>query len=462
MHLKSLSKGALLAATVTSASLAMAEGDDASSKIAELEKRLADLEIKAATPTTSTKANPIQFNGFYSVGLSQIDGDDTKGVQYETGQTDELEIYPNTLVGLQLNAKLYDGGQFVTQLVSLGYEDGKDRFEPQVDWLYYEHSTAYGLSAQLGRIRFPLLMESGNYHAGYSYPWVSAPTGLYNALPLTNLDGGSLAYKASAGDWYFDTQVFGGKGEISWSEGDANLKNVIGLAFTTGNDELTLRLAAMQADQAWDATNSLQTAGFGNAVAATGDTTTLRYNFGDEMTYYTASVKYDNGGIYVSAEALAVEADEGYLPEDNSYNVTLGYHFGEFMPFIGYSYTEVKNGDELADNIDSLYADPVVIPGQTIPLPPPAPPVQVPSVNIGDFATRVLNEQERGITLGLRWDFMPKTALKVQVQYLDDFNGTIGNFSNGTAGVTASDPNAEGVLPFEDVYIWDIAIQGVF
>ena len=417
---------------------------------AELDALKAQVEKLASQQSTMNEKSidledSIEFNGFYSVGISKMN---REGYTYETGQENDTDTLPNTLVGLQMTANLYDGGSFVTQMIAKGYREGQDAFEPEVEWLYWKHDLGAGFTATAGRIRFPLFMESGNYDVGYSYPWVTPPTDVYGVLELTNIDGAALNYTTNVGDWGMGAQVIWGNADLNLPQGDAALKDVYGLVLTTETDDLSFRLAYMNGQQTWDSTLDL---GFFSGP--------VLLQFEDDLEYLVESVKYDNGTIYFSAEAIQVSADQGVLPEDNSWNTTLGWRFGAFMPYIGYSQTSTDNGDELAANINAQMTANGLNPDHIVAAIPGTPPIPVATTTSGDIAQAVFNEEQTTVTLGLRWDFAPKTAIKFQVQSLNGFDGTIGNFTDSAAGDARPD---QDILDFDDALIYDIAIQGVF
>ena len=372
-----------------------------------------------------------------SIGISQLSESDLD-FSYNTGQESDLSFLATTYAGLQMNADLYEGGQFVYQVIAEGANEHSDAFELRTEWLYLKQDLGAGYNMQVGRIRFPAFMDSENYYVGTTYPWVTPPTEIYEVLPITNIDGISFNHSILLGDWMLDTKfLLWGESSQGSEEYRLVLNDVSGLSFNLASDNLSLRLAYMVAEEEIqiDFPQDPNSPILEDLVA----------NFGDDLAYTIASVKYDNSQLYASIEAVSIDADKGVLDENRNWNITTGWYFGPVLAYIGYSETKVTNEDTMAEaitdslsgaQISYLYQHPVYGPVPT-------------DIDIGNVLQPYLNKQQHTSTIGIKYNFNPKASLKVQVQYLDDFDGTFGNFSSGP-------------LPFDDIYIYDIAIQAFF
>lgn len=337
-------------------------------------------------------------------------------------------LLPTTYAGIQMNAELYKGGEFVYQVVAKGKDGEKDDFELQTEWLYLKHDFGAGFNMQAGRIRFPAFMDSENYYVGTTYPWILPPHEIYEVLPLTNIDGFSLNHQVMLGDWLLASKLLlWGESRQGSSSNELRLNDVYGLAINVSNDYLNMRVAYMAAEE--EIRIDSQPNGFLLAP--------LKQTFGDELEYLIAAVRYDDGLIFGSMESVAIDAKKGVLDENRNWNITTGVHLGPVLAYIGYSESHVTNDEKIAAAInDDLNMKTILTIYGPLPL--------------GNVFAPYLNRQQHTSTVGVKYDFSPKTALKVQVQYLDDFDGTSGNFTAGS------------VLPFKNVYVYDIAVQGYF
>ena len=326
--------------------------DDLTAELDALKKKVGELEAQQTQRgkrfdnfLKKQSEKVLEFNGFMSIGLSQVSED---GATYETGQTGDLSILPNTLLGLQLNARLYDGGELVTQVVFEGHDEGQaDNFEPQVEWLYLNQDLGAGFNTHVGRIRFPLFQESENYHVGFTYPWITPPTSIYGVLRLNSVDGISLNHSLPMEDWILTSKL------LVWADanlplefGSATMDNIHGLSLNFGSDYISIRLAYMVGEQNWNAD-------FPSTVAPALFPDGFDLSIGDDLSYTTLAFKYDDGQLYTSAEAVAVKADDSRLAETEAWNVTFGWHFGPVLAYVSYSKTEVVNSDEIATAINA-------------------------------------------------------------------------------------------------------------
>jgi hypothetical protein len=437
--------------TSTVASVAFAQGeqvptDSSAADIDALKARIEALEqnqAQAANSYTgpSLKEEAVSFNGFYSAGISKINRD----VTYADGRTNDWDIKPTTLVGLQLNADLYKGGEFVTQVVALGNSTGGETFNPEVDWLYFKHNFGAGFSAQIGRLRSPLLRETNNYYVGYSYPWVQPPEDVYGTLLLTNVDGVSVGYALPFGDWLWDTQLVWGDSELEVGDGGTSLNDSYTLATVLSSDNMSFRLSYLQAEQVVE-------------TSVPAGPAEVNLDYAEDIEYLTASFKYDDGMLYASLEGVTTSSEKDVAVESEAWDATVGWYFGSVLAYAGVSEQKAKNADEFGVALNEYYDNNGIDAGA-----PGSGSTVFGPLTVGDIASAVLVKEQTTYTVGARWDFSAKTALKVQAQYVNGMDGTIGNFSHGSAqDVLPASLGGNGGLPFKNAVVYDIAIQGVF
>ncbi len=440
--------GLLLSGVVALPSFALAatqqeEIDALKQQIQQIEKNQ-NASQKLLDSMSKIKTNPITFNGFASIGLSQI-SESGLDIEYNTGQGSDLSLLPTTYAGIQMHVDLYDSGEFVYQVVAKGTSaNGNNAFDLETEWLYLKQDLGANFNMQVGRIRFPAFMDSENYYIGTTYPWITPPTEIYEVLPITNIDGISINHSALLGDWMLSSKM------LLWGESSQGtdsytlyLNDVYGLSFNLSNDSLSLRLAYMAAEEEI----AIDFEGNKDDDAASGTLyDSMNETFGDDLEYLIASIRYDDGLMFVSAEGVDIKAKDGLLDENRNWNITTGVHIGPVLLYVGYSETKVTNDDELAGNLSEHFDNAEIKVnydvggGMVIPV----------DYSKGALLANYLNRQQHTSTIGIKYDFVPKATFKVQVQYMDDFDDTAGNFSGGSS------------LPFEDVYIYDIAVQAFF
>ena len=434
-------------------------------RIESLESEIKELKTKKSRPVSSRKReNPFSFNGFISVGLSQHMRNE-QDVVYENGQSNDLSFEPNTRIGFQVNAKIYEDAEVVYQTVIRADDDDGENYDLDTEWLYYKQNLGAGFNMQVGRIRFPAFMDSETLYVGNTYPWVSPPTDVYSVLPISNIDGVSVNHTASVGDWTFDTKVLlWGEAEIGALGSILNLENTRGIIEEFTWESLRFRIGYLYAEQTIDIDYAdddgyTQTSGSIldglDCYCADPDfiLQDLDYTFGDDLEYLTAALRYDDGLVYVSGEIVGIHTDKDALDESTNWNVTVGAYAGPVLLYIGYSETETKNESKLAEGITR---DLEGLQIQTLGFNTNTFMYESQGRDVGLITQSFLVRNQKVQMAGLKYDFHPKVSLKFQAQYVSDFeneNGTnsFGNFQLGT-----------GIPDFESVMIYDLAIQAVF
>lgn len=446
MTLKHLSKSLLWATPLLLSTPLMAGEAEQREELKALQTRINALESgqkkdeKRLSSLMQTIDDKVKFNGFFSVGLSQHSESDSDLV-YAYGQESDLSILPNTWVGIQMNAELYEGAEFVVQVLAQGVSgsnnvnsgSSNESFELRTDWLYFKQKLGAGFSAQVGRIRFPAFTDSEVQYIGNTYPWVRPPAEIYDVLPISNIDGVSVNYQAFVGDWTLDTKALLW-GESSFNQGNSiiSLENTKGVIFSATLDALNIRFGVLQGEEIIDV----------NAPAGNGNVNLepINVQFGDKLTWFTSGARFDNNIVYASFEGVLIKSEDDTLDENRNFNITVGGYIGNVLLYTGLSKIEVTNDDVLGNNLN------VELNNQTVLIQHPQfGPVPSP---VGSLFGAFLTRKQTNTFIGMKYDISSKTNLKAQVQYVDDFENSLGNFNRPA--------------DFEDAYIFDIALQSVF
>jgi hypothetical protein len=412
-------------------------------------KKLPTLLITSALSTSSLTLaldNKLEAHGFVSVGASQL-SEDVDGLYYKGGQTSDVSPFGNTWFGFQINAELTSSTEFVYQVIVEADDTKNDNFDTRSEWMYIKQELGAGFNAQLGRIRLPAFLDSEVLYVAQTYPWVNAPAEIYNQLPVNHIDGVSINQRSDIGDWTLDTKaiIWGqSKGDGAADYGIA-LEDTYGIAFDASLDALRIHFAFLQTTESGNINVSPES--YSNIPNG------MKAEFKDDMSYFVLGTRFDDGNLYASAEGVLINADEGVLAETEAMNVTFGWYFGDFLPYLSFSKIKTPNADDLAQNINEAFPDPssplaiaglpyevVIVDNGSGPQPAP----------IGNISAPFLIEEQESLSLGVKYNLTPKVAIKAQAQYIDHFKGSTGLFTYA------------GQLPFDDVYLYDLAIQAVF
>lgn len=125
--------------------LALAQSD--TDRLEQLEQQVSSLQQQL----TTSAADRVQFNGFFSTGYATADND--AGL---AGITEESESNDLSLMALQGNFSLTDETQAVMQFISRGAND----WETKLEWAYLSHQLTNELQVRAGKMRLPLFTYS--------------------------------------------------------------------------------------------------------------------------------------------------------------------------------------------------------------------------------------------------------------------------------------------------------------
>jgi hypothetical protein len=340
--------------------------------------------------------------------------EDEKSVPYG-GYSEEDLTLANNLLGLQISGKISDKLTATAQLIARSSDD----YAVNSEWAYLTWQVSDNTKIRAGRLRTPFYMYSDSLDVGYSYAWISPPREVYS-VPFNNVDGIDVYSTGTLGS--FDTSVqayFGSfEDELNFSGVMAATKtrNQMGVAATIGKDWWTFRAAYHQADLWVDvsqaplsATTTMgsfaQTLGaFG--FAKNGDKLLLE---DDKTTFAEVGLNIDTGKFVAAIEHTELEAKDSLLSKRIREYIMGGVRMGDWLVHLTFS----KAKDEASHPEAGIPAG-----------------VALPVVGSTNFLIGTLKavadsqvETRDVITLGTRWDVTSGTALKFQIDDVDDSKG---------------------------------------
>lgn len=400
--------------------------DTLNQKIAQLEQQTADNRQTLGNIVSDNLRNNVSFNGFASFGLSKT-SDKRKDAPYYHGQSRDVSVTPNTWLGLRMDARLYQSGEIVAQVIASG--NNNDSLDLKTEWLFLKQELGLGFNTHIGRIRFPVHIDSEVIYVGNVYPTVAPAAEIYSVLSMNHLDGISVNHALPLGEWTLDTKlILWGQANDPRDGHNIRLKEVQGTALSLSSDTLTVRVGLFTGKKIIQI----------NEPARGVLVDPLDVTFSDRLDYLTAALRFDNQRLYFSAEGIAIHSRSNMLDEVHNWSTIAGFYIGSTLFYTGYSRLHVANTNELTEKLDNTLTPVLVNPG----------PVTVPA---GQLFKPYFNRQQRNLQIGVKHDLTPSVVLKAQIQYLHDFEGTRGNFA--TMDVTR---------PQNHIYLYDLAIQAFF
>ncbi|WP_337842657.1 porin [Rheinheimera sp.] len=337
----------------------------------------------------------VEINGFASIKAGMTLGSDESLYGYD----DTLDFKNESLAALQIKSDLGDKLSVTAQLLGRGTEDWDVGFE----WAFLSYDLTDELRVNAGRLRTPFYKYSDFRDVGYAYDWSRVPQSVYG-LGFDTIEGASLYHNTTLGIFDSNLQLimgsYDGEAQITSEVANAKIDNIAGLAWDLGYDGYNLRAAYLVGKTTFSQADfdsfMAQLTGFGlGALAA-------QLDVQDESSSFTGvSFSVDKNNIVFVTEITKAQVDNSFISDQESWYASLGYRFESFTPYISY-----ENEDNNAKR--EIYA--------ALPV---ASPVYAPVAGLVES----LELDRTTINLGIRYDFHPSAALKVQ--YSDADNKTL-------------------------------------
>ena len=381
--------------------------------------------VALGATSASALAADTRINGFASINAGVMMDEDTSLFGY----SDTISFKPESLFALQIASDLGDGLSATAQIMSRGKNDYAAEFE----WAYLSYEINDSTQINAGKLRIPFYRYSDFLDVGYAYPWARPPQTVYN-LVFSTFDGLSIVNNHTIGDWDSTVQaVYGsydGSVDLLSDYDPATLTDMMGVNWTVSYDWFTARAVYMFTDTSISFENEPYVSvddGTGTdtfvdrqvlnysiaAVSASGvfqevaDQLIVEDDFG---SFFGLGFSVDYNNILIDAEFTKVEVEESIVATQEQYYVSVGYRFDSVTVYAITEHGEKTNDESYISKLPAI-----------------------PAIQVG-FAQLLAtqNEEIDGLTLGLRYNFHPSAALKVDYTTHDTlaYNSDIGTFES--------------------------------
>ncbi len=465
------------------------------SRLERLEKKVNNVDSRASKELNRTNEQinkylaRLKINGFLSAGVSTSDEDNA--LTSAGGLRDSENHTSNAIAGLQFDFTINDKTNAVVQLTAsgIGHKGAQDPAGTvAAEWAYLSYKLTDDLTLRAGRLRMPFYMASEYLEVGYAYPWVSPPGAVYGLLPFDSYYGADLNYNFNLAGVDITYQGYRGTVDLKLDIGAFSIKSIYGNALTFSKGPVSFRTSFSQAQiqGAFDtdniapdfvlesaefqafATGSPLTPGTGPffiaaqlgaacPVCDAGDIALAIGGTSDNDMYLLYLAATAGGGDPAAGQAL-LESNFGDLEDFEA------YYFNFALAYNDHGWSIIAEGDRFAidGNTQDTEAHYLSVAKQVGAWTPYAVFGEVYSTTDSDFGNAVSEiapvivnglgfhpVNQRETTLGVRWDFAPGVALKLETQNLTRFKGTRGLFAE-PLGDTGS------------VNVYSLAIDAVF
>jgi hypothetical protein len=359
----------------------------------------------------------VALGGFGTLGLvySSEDQADYVAGQFRpsgAGHSDTLSYKVDSRLGAQLDAALTDRWSAVVQVILEQRHDNS--YKPTVEWANVRYALHPDFSVRIGRIVLPTFIVADTRKVGYANPWIRPPPELYALSPLTSSDGAELSLRLRAGPWTHTTEVTYGRLKVDAPDDvTVEARALAGVFQTAEVGALTLRASHVRGEVELDTFNPLFEAfrSFGPA----GEEIANRYSIdGNLVTVWAIGVSYQPYHWFVMAEMGKLDT-RSLVGVRSARYVSVGRRFASITPYVTYART--RRDDETST------------PGlDTASLPPEQAPF---AAALNEQLNFILGStpQQTTLSAGLRWDFKPRWAFKLQFDHVDITPESPGMFS---------------------------------
>jgi hypothetical protein len=351
------------------------------------------------------------------------------------GASRRWDIGVDSKFGLQIDGNYTDKLSSALQVVSTHRYD--NTYTPAVEWANLKYQVTPDLNLRIGRVALGTLMVSDFRRIGYANPWVRPPVEVYHQVTSFTSDGADISYTIPMGDITTTLDVAYGKKHENVPGDQYFDSSGSFLSITTEYGPATARIAytnaRFKAYAPYITTLFSNFRQFGAVLGtipglqpAAGQAIALadKYDVSSDkaISYLNVGINYDPGRWFITGEYLKRKTDSVYADLSAGY-VTAGYRIRNFTPYI--TFAKVKTDSNITD--------------------PGIPGALLPDATLAQTAA-LLNSQLNGLlqggsatqtstSVGLRWDFMKNTSVKLQYDRMR-YGGGVWGFGYFQPGFT--------------------------
>ncbi len=327
----------------------------------------------------------------------------------------KLDVATDTRAGVQLNAAWSHALALIAQVVTR--DDAHHGWQPQLSRALVHYSSDGILSVRAGRIGWEILPHGDSRDVGYAQLRIRPETEVFGTIPAETFDGAEATLQWPLPLGVLGARVYGGRTSDHLADADGNVSRVDAklwgahLDYAHGPWVLRLGSGVFALDQA--ARFDELVAGLRQTGEPRAQALAERLASRERKTVFVVlGGNYDDGRWQARALLARAEHDGISAPNTHRALLTLGYDLGALTPFVSLS---------AIDSFDHVQ-------GTGLPDTP-----EYTALNAGAAAVqRAFQQDQSSLALGLRWDFRPRRALKVQADHVWLRGSTVATDARGT------------------------------
>ena len=353
-----------------------------------------------------------RLSGFGTLGVARTNSDDALfnypgqggGVDKQAG----MEV--DSKVGLQGTYKFTDSISGTAQLLTKYRAQGQ--YQPEFEWAFAKWQATPGLSIRAGRIGAPFFMISDFRDVGYANTAVRPPLDVYGQVPVSSSDGGDISYQMNLGGTTLTGTLWGGQARADYASAlrstsaqgttdvdpvTVRIKKQIGVNLQAEFDGgYTLRFGHSQGRLSVDSgsiNSTIALAGQLGGAAARNIASNALLTDDTKASFTGIGASVDRDNFVVATEFTKRRIKQGTVADTTGWYVLGGYRIGSVLPYVVVSKLKVDS-------------------------------VNVPTVSAATVGTTLArgiaalqstqSVAQKTTSIGVRWDAMRNTAVKVQ------------------------------------------------
>jgi hypothetical protein len=358
--------------------------------------------------------SPLRFAGYGTLSRGWDDRGDLAAIRDFTqrpadGPATGPSWRMDSRLGMQLAYRFSPGMEGVIQ--ALFRDQVAHDFSSAIELAYLEYQAHTDYKLRLGRIGYDTFLMSDHRNLGFAYPWVRPPRELYSWLPLFHLNGADLTYSTRQEDAHWRIRAQVGQSSYYIPMGNENFHFEIepALSLTLQRESGPWRMKAglsrlrsvkeatplAQLHAGLEALAGAALPGISAEAAHLRQETSFR---GTNIDYLTLGAAYDDGTWLGQAEVLKSRTSTVIETASLTGYAALGRRFGHFTPYAILSASRPdKNALKPAGDWGAIG--------------------QAGFQNVAYHTVNSTRQDQKTLSLGVRWDMDQRTALKLQLDH---------------------------------------------
>ncbi|MGF6527954.1 porin [Variovorax sp. PvP013] len=383
------------------------------------------VDAQTSPPVPAASESPWRLSGFGTLGVvRQSGGNDWGFVRNSTqlGASSRLSATPDSRLGLQMNWNPGTRWEAAAQGVLLSRPSGTPIAE-SVEWAYIGYRPRPDTRVRIGRTSPDIFLFADSRNVGFALPWARPPVDFYGFAPLVSIDGVDLAQHWYGDDSTWRARLTGGSVRTGITDVEGRRLKVKGndaLAMSLSREEGGLLLKASYLRSRFQVDTGADAAQLRDGLAQlsqlpvpglAGSLDRLGQNLwtGGSASYWALAAQYDTGPWTFTAEGSRLRVPRSPLNALRAY-VSAGYRLGSFTYYgvVGRVRPDkaVFAAPDVAGALAPVLGSEGAQEAQSL-------------VGLAALAGDNYRYDQRTVGAGLRWDFMPNAALKLQVDRFD-------------------------------------------